>query len=476
MSGSLLVWAPDGVPEVAPGDDLAALLTTALAAEDFALADGDVVLVTSKIVSKAEGRAVRVDREEAITAETVRVVARRGPMRIVETRHGLVMAAAGVDASDTDPGTVLLLPVDPDASARTLRSRLLDVAGVDVGVVVTDTMGRAWRTGLTDQAIGVAGLAPLDDLRGRDDGHGNVLTATVPAIADELAAAGDLVKGKLGRRPFAVVRGLAHRTLREDGPGAAAAGASRRRGHVPARDPRGGRLPTHRAVVHRRAGRPRGGTTGRRCRRHGTGAAPHDTVAVRRRRRPAAARAAARRDARRLGRRPAPRRLHRGAGRAAHPSRRRAARRAHPGRAVHGARRHARLPRREAVGVGARDVPRRHRRRRRELPRRAGGGGTRLGVGQQHDVLPRRRPPRARAARRLGPDGRRRRRPRRDPGAGPAARDPDTSSCTASDLSAVPYTARRCRSAHMARKSRPAKRGPRRAGACPDSSTNRCTR
>ena len=218
----MLVWAPDGVPEVAAGDDLAALLVAALAAEDFALADGDVVVVTSKVVSKAEGRAVRVDREEAITSETVRLVARRGSTRIVETRHGLVLAAAGVDATGTEPGTVLLLPVDPDASARALRSRLLELAGVDVAVVVTDTMGRAWRTGQTDQAIGVAGLAPLDDLRGRDDGHGNVLEVTVAAVADEVASAADLVKGKLGLRPFAVVRGLAARTTREDGPGAAA--------------------------------------------------------------------------------------------------------------------------------------------------------------------------------------------------------------------------------------------------------------
>ena len=218
----MLVWAPDGVPEVAAGDDLAALLVAALAAEDFALADGDVVVVTSKVVSKAEGRAVRVDREEAVTSETVRLVARRGSTRIVETRHGLVLAAAGVDATGTEPGTVLLLPVDPDASARALRSRLLELAGVDVAVVVTDTMGRAWRTGQTDQAIGVAGLAPLDDLRGRDDGHGNVLEVTVAAVADEVASAADLVKGKLGLRPFAVVRGLAARTTREDGPGAAA--------------------------------------------------------------------------------------------------------------------------------------------------------------------------------------------------------------------------------------------------------------
>ena len=218
----MLVWAPDGVPEVAAGDDLAALLVAALAAEDFALADGDVVVVTSKVVSKAEGRAVRVDREEAITSETVRLVARRGGTRIVETRHGLVLAAAGVDATGTEPGTVLLLPVDPDASARALRSRLLELAGVDVAVVVTDTMGRAWRTGQTDQAIGVAGLTPLDDLRGRDDGHGNVLEVTAAAVADEVASAADLVKGKLGLRPFAVVRGLAARTAREDGPGAAA--------------------------------------------------------------------------------------------------------------------------------------------------------------------------------------------------------------------------------------------------------------
>ena len=146
MSGSLLVWAPDGVPEVAAGDDLVTVLLAALAGEDFALADGDVVVVTSKVVSKAEGRVVRVDREEAITSETVRLVARRGPTRIVETRHGFVLAAAGVDATGTEPGSVLLLPVDPDASARALRSRLLEVAGVGVAVLVTDTMGRAWRT------------------------------------------------------------------------------------------------------------------------------------------------------------------------------------------------------------------------------------------------------------------------------------------------------------------------------------------
>jgi coenzyme F420-0:L-glutamate ligase/coenzyme F420-1:gamma-L-glutamate ligase len=222
VTASLEVFAPDGVPEVRAGDDLAALLLGALDAEGLALADGDVVVVTSKVVSKAEGRSLAVGRDEAVASETVRVVAQRGATRIVQTRHGLVLAAAGVDASGTAPGTVLLLPVDPDTSARVLRSRLLERAGADVAVVVSDTMGRAWRTGQTDQAIGVAGLAPVDDLRGRDDGHGNVLEVTMTAVADEVASAADLVKGKLSRRPFAVVRGLAARTTREDGPGGSA--------------------------------------------------------------------------------------------------------------------------------------------------------------------------------------------------------------------------------------------------------------
>ncbi|MEU4873040.1 coenzyme F420-0:L-glutamate ligase [Streptomyces sp. NPDC021608] len=211
MSGSeddgYRVWAVAGLPEVRPGDDLAKLI----AAAEPALADGDVLLVTSKIVSKAEGRIVRADdREAAIDAETVRVVARRGALRIVENRLGLVMAAAGVDASNTPAGTVLLLPEDPDASARAIREGLRDALGVDVGVVVTDTFGRPWRAGLTDVAIGAAGVRVLDDLRGETDAHGNALSATVVATADELAAAGDLVKGKAAGLPVAVVRGLGH--------------------------------------------------------------------------------------------------------------------------------------------------------------------------------------------------------------------------------------------------------------------------
>ncbi|MFF8713686.1 coenzyme F420-0:L-glutamate ligase [Streptomyces sp. NPDC015184] len=201
------VWALPGMPEVRAGDDLAKLI----AAAEPGLVDGDVLLVTSKIVSKAEGRIVEAtDREAAIDAETVRVVARRGTLRIVENRQGLVMAAAGVDASNTPAGTVLLLPEDPDASARAIRDGLRDGLGVEVGVVVTDTFGRPWRSGLTDVAIGAAGVLVLDDLRGGTDAYGNPLSATVVATADELASAGDLVKGKAAGLPVAVVRGLGH--------------------------------------------------------------------------------------------------------------------------------------------------------------------------------------------------------------------------------------------------------------------------
>ncbi|CAL2065738.1 Coenzyme F420:L-glutamate ligase / Dehydro-coenzyme F420-0 reductase [Streptomyces murinus] len=213
------VWAPAGLPEVQRGDDLAKLIAVA----EPGLADGDVVVVTSKIVSKAEGRIVRAtDREAAIDAETVRVVARRGSLRIVENRQGLVMAAAGVDASNTPAGTVLLLPEDPDASARAIRDGLRDVLGVEVGVIVSDTFGRPWRAGLTDVAIGAAGVRVLDDLRGGTDAHGNPLNATVVATADELAAAGDLVKGKAEGRPVAVVRGLSQVVEQAGGTGTGA--------------------------------------------------------------------------------------------------------------------------------------------------------------------------------------------------------------------------------------------------------------
>lgn len=227
------VWALPGIPEVRPGDDLVKLIVGAATADgsdggDAAgpgvrggdgwpaagLADGDVLIVTSKIVSKAEGRIVQADdREAAIDAETVRVVARRGPARIVQNRHGFVMAAAGVDASNTPKGTVLLLPEDPDASALRIREGVRDALGVDVGVVVTDTFGRPWREGQTDVAVGASGVRVLEDLRGGVDMFGNPLGVTVTAVGDELAAAGELVKGKADGFPVAVVRGLPQHVL-----------------------------------------------------------------------------------------------------------------------------------------------------------------------------------------------------------------------------------------------------------------------
>jgi coenzyme F420-0:L-glutamate ligase/coenzyme F420-1:gamma-L-glutamate ligase len=209
------VWALPGIPEVRPGDDLVKLIADAATAPGLpGLAHGDVLVVTSKIVSKAEGRVVEVaGREAAIDAETVRVVARRGPARIVESRHGFVMAAAGVDASNTPAGTVLLLPEDPDASARRIREGLRELLGVTVGVVVTDTFGRPWRVGQTDVAIGAAGVRVLEDLRGGTDMYGNPLGVTVTAVGDELAGAGELVKGKADGLPVAVVRGLPQHVL-----------------------------------------------------------------------------------------------------------------------------------------------------------------------------------------------------------------------------------------------------------------------
>jgi coenzyme F420-0:L-glutamate ligase / coenzyme F420-1:gamma-L-glutamate ligase len=208
----LTIW---GVPldgEVVAGADLAALLVAA----EPGLEPGDVVVVTSKVVSKAEGRIIKVSgdretaRQQAIEDETVRVVARRGATQIVETTHGLVMAAAGVDASNTTLDTLVLLPVDPDASARSLRDRIAGLTGVRVAVIVSDTMGRAWRKGLTDQAIGAAGIAAIRDYRGRTDGFGNDLAVTEMADIDAVAGAAELVKGKLSGVPFAVVRGLSY--------------------------------------------------------------------------------------------------------------------------------------------------------------------------------------------------------------------------------------------------------------------------
>jgi coenzyme F420-0:L-glutamate ligase / coenzyme F420-1:gamma-L-glutamate ligase len=222
----LTVRPVPGIGEVRPGDDLAALIMSAAPW----LADGDVLVVTSKIVSKAEGRLVDVPvggperetaREAALASQTARTVARRGQTRIVATHHGFVMASAGIDASNVDRNQLVLLPVDPDASARALRTALRERYRLDVVVLVSDTMGRPWRSGLTDVALGAAGLEPVRDYRGELDAYGNELHITQMAVVDELCAAAELVKGKYDQVPVAVVRGLALSGT-PDGPGVAA--------------------------------------------------------------------------------------------------------------------------------------------------------------------------------------------------------------------------------------------------------------
>lgn len=220
--GGIEILPVPGISELRPGDDLAAEIVRCAPW----LIDGDILIVTSKVVSKIEARLVPVPtqdpvqreaiRQQAIEDETVRVVARRGNLRVVETRHGLVLAAAGVDASNVSRDEIALLPLDPDASARRLCERLRTLAGVDVAVVISDSVGRPWRHGISDIAIGVAGLSAILDVRGSTDKHGNELVVTEVAVADELAAAGDLVKGKLSDIPVAVVRGLA---FTDDGKG-----------------------------------------------------------------------------------------------------------------------------------------------------------------------------------------------------------------------------------------------------------------
>ena len=214
-----------------PGDDVAGLIAAACQECSWpdgstGLRAGDVIVATSKIIAKAEGRVLHAQsREDAITAETVREVASRqtprGVTRIVQTHHGLVLAAAGVDASNTDPGTIVLLPVDPDESARALAAQLRATTGFDVGVLITDTMGRPWRLGVTDVAIGAAGVTVLMDLVGQPDGFGRPLDMTIIAVADEIASAADLVKGKSANCPVAVVRGVDWaRSSHEDSAGA----------------------------------------------------------------------------------------------------------------------------------------------------------------------------------------------------------------------------------------------------------------
>lgn len=207
-----------GLPEVRPGDVLSRLIAET---DGVDLRDGDVVVVTSKVVSKAEGRLVeladqdRIARRRLIEAEAVRILRRRGELMITETAHGFVCANAGVDVSNVERGRAALLPVDADRSARRIRDGLQALAGVEVGVVVSDTFGRPWRRGTVDVAIGCAGVAAVVDLRGSTDDLGRPLEATEVAVADELAAAAELVMGKAAAVPVAVVRGIDRTWLRE---------------------------------------------------------------------------------------------------------------------------------------------------------------------------------------------------------------------------------------------------------------------
>ncbi len=195
-----------GVVEVVTGDDVALLIVDA--AGESAFEDRDVLVVTQKVVSKAEGRIVPArEKATAVESESVRVLRRLGDMTISETRHGFVCANAGVDASNIDGDHIALLPLDPDASARRIRARVKHLTGADVGVVISDTFGRAWRLGQTDVAIGVAGIEPFVDYRGKLDTHGHEMTATRIAVADELAGAAELVMGKTERICAAIVRG-----------------------------------------------------------------------------------------------------------------------------------------------------------------------------------------------------------------------------------------------------------------------------
>jgi coenzyme F420-0:L-glutamate ligase/coenzyme F420-1:gamma-L-glutamate ligase len=233
----------EGIPEVVPGDHLAGLIARAVAAAGWTLTDGDVLVVSQKVVSKAEGRIVelagvdpgeraielarRLGKDprmvELVLRESVDIVRAERDVLIVASRAGTISANAGIDASNV-PGDdrVTLLPEDPDASARRLRAELRELSGATPAVVIADSFGRPWRLGQTDVAIGCAGLTPLDDWRGRVDGHGSELAATAIALADEAAAAADLVRAKDEGVPAAIVRGLGRFVTGGDGPGAAA--------------------------------------------------------------------------------------------------------------------------------------------------------------------------------------------------------------------------------------------------------------
>lgn len=229
----IIAWSLPGIPEISAGDNIAQLiwqsvLTLAQADATCTLDHGDIVVVTSKIVSKAEGRHIPADAvAEYLARETVRVVATRahpgGETRIVENRLGIVAAAAGIDQSNTPSGTALLLPEDPDRSALALCKELRRLSEKTVAVLITDTLGRAWRVGQTDAAIGAAGIHVINDLRGTQDDQGRTLQVTETAVADEIASAADLVKRKSAHTPVAIVRGLSHLVTEDVSTGSARA-------------------------------------------------------------------------------------------------------------------------------------------------------------------------------------------------------------------------------------------------------------
>ena len=209
---SIEIHPIDGIPEVAPGDDLAALIVDGLASSNVTLSDRDVVVITHKVVSKAEGRIEPAADDRAYRKlaerEARSILRRRGDLLIAQTEHGFICANAGVDRSNVADGWAVLLPVDPDRSAHRIRLRLERATGTSIAVVITDTFGRSWRRGLVDVAIGVSGLPAILDLRGQADAQGRTMNVTEIAIVDEIAAAADLVMGKADEIPAAVIRGL----------------------------------------------------------------------------------------------------------------------------------------------------------------------------------------------------------------------------------------------------------------------------
>jgi coenzyme F420-0:L-glutamate ligase/coenzyme F420-1:gamma-L-glutamate ligase len=211
MSSIQVIGIP-GISEITPGDDVAQAIIDAIDDNPAELADGDVLVVTHKIVSKAEGRVIEAesdgDYRAAVEAEARSILRRRGDLVIAQTRHGFICANAGVDRSNVPSGNAILLPLDPDRSAHGIRMRLQQATGIDIPVVISDTFGRPWRRGQTDVAIGVSGMEVIADFKGRPDANGRIMEATEVALVDEIAAAADLAMGKTDQIPVAIVRGV----------------------------------------------------------------------------------------------------------------------------------------------------------------------------------------------------------------------------------------------------------------------------